>query len=78
MEFSAETIRLFRLHSHHLDRKLPFESILEAAGACGLQNSPPGCCHKNRELLRGWREMETEVPEQDGAEKMQSGKEVER
>lgn len=42
MEFSAETIRLFRLHSHHLDRKLPFESILEAAGACGLQNSPPG------------------------------------
>ena len=36
------------------------------------------CCHKNRELLRGWREMETEVPEQDGAENMQRGKEVER
>lgn len=27
---------------HHLDKKIPPESILEAAGACGLQNSPPG------------------------------------
>lgn len=42
MEFSSETIRRFRLHSHHLDQKLPFERLTEAAGACGLQNSPPG------------------------------------
>jgi hypothetical protein len=42
MERNAEQIRSLRLHAHHLDRKLPFTGIKEAAGACGLQNSPPG------------------------------------
>lgn len=41
-EADAEKIRRFRLRSHHLDRKYGEESILEAAGACGFQNSPPG------------------------------------
>jgi hypothetical protein len=32
----------YRLHSHHLDTKVPAKDLTEAAGACGLQNSPPG------------------------------------
>lgn len=39
---TEDQIRSFRLHSHHLDREYGEESILEVAGACGLQNSPPG------------------------------------
>ncbi len=35
-------IRRYRLCVHHLNRKLPASGLLEAAGACGLQNSPPG------------------------------------
>ena len=42
MEIRAEQIRNYRLRAHHLDRKLPADGLLEAAGACGLQNSPPG------------------------------------
>ncbi|MCI0398115.1 MAG: winged helix DNA-binding domain-containing protein [Chloroflexi bacterium] len=32
----------FRLDGHHLARPLPSGSLLEAAGACAVQNSPPG------------------------------------
>ncbi len=42
MERNVEQIRSLRLHAHHLDRKLPPAGMKEAAGACGLQNSPPG------------------------------------
>lgn len=35
-------IRMFRLHSHHLDREYGKSEILDIAGACGLQNTPPG------------------------------------
>ena len=42
MELTMEQIRAFRLRSHHLDRELPLSRLEEAAGACGLQNSPPG------------------------------------
>lgn len=39
---TEDQIRSFRLRAHYLDREYGKESILEAAGACGLQNSPPG------------------------------------
>jgi len=42
IEPSIEQIRSFRLHSHHLDRMYERSDIAEIAGACGLQNSPPG------------------------------------
>lgn len=42
MELSARQIRAHRLHAHHLDQKYPFSELLNIAGACGLQNSPPG------------------------------------
>lgn len=42
MKITAGQIRGHRLRAHHLDRKYPMDSILAAAGACGLQNSPPG------------------------------------
>jgi hypothetical protein len=32
----------FRLEGHHLAARLPPGSLLRAAGACGLQNTPPG------------------------------------
>lgn len=32
----------FRLDSHYLSRRLPHGSLLQAAGACALQNTPPG------------------------------------
>lgn len=41
-ELNAESIRLFRLHAHHLDTRLEKEWISEAAGTCGMQNTPPG------------------------------------
>lgn len=41
-EASPEQIRRFRLRSHHLDRFCSEEEIMEAVGACGMQNSPPG------------------------------------
>lgn len=37
-----EQIRAYRLRAHHLDQKLPPDALETAAGACGLQNSPPG------------------------------------
>lgn len=42
MNIELEQIRAYRLRIHHLDKKLPADGILEAAGVCGLQNSPPG------------------------------------
>lgn len=42
MRVTAEQIRNYRLQAHHLDRKMPMNGVLDAAGACGLQNSPPG------------------------------------
>lgn len=42
MRVTPEQIRGYRLHAHHLDKKIPAEDILTAAGACGLQNTPPG------------------------------------
>lgn len=41
-EPTLHQIRSFRLRSHHLDGKYPLQSILEAVGACGMQNTPPG------------------------------------
>lgn len=41
-EPSVEQIRNFRLHSHHLDAKYELADIESIAGACGLQNTPPG------------------------------------
>lgn len=32
----------FRIDCHHLARRLPPGSLLEAAGTCGIQDSPPG------------------------------------
>lgn len=32
----------FRLDGHNLARRLPSGSLLRAAGACGIQNTPPG------------------------------------
>lgn len=39
---SPEQLRRFRLAAHRLDRRRPLEELTRAAGACGLQNSPPG------------------------------------
>lgn len=41
-ELSVEQIRNFRLSAHHLDGVYGREHIPELAGACGMQNSPPG------------------------------------
>ncbi|WP_343209423.1 winged helix DNA-binding domain-containing protein [Anaerolentibacter hominis] len=38
----TENIRSYRLRAHHLDQKVSFSGLTDAAGACGLQNSPPG------------------------------------
>ena len=35
----------FRLHQHHLADRLPPGSLVAAAGACGLQNTPPGSAY---------------------------------
>lgn len=42
MNIETEQIRSHRLRAHHLDKKLPLTGLTAAAGACGLQNSPPG------------------------------------
>lgn len=42
MELSQTRVRALRLHAHHLDTPLPADGLLQAAAACGLQNSPPG------------------------------------
>lgn len=42
MRIEPEQIREYRLRVHHLDEKMPADSLLAVAGVCGLQNSPPG------------------------------------
>lgn len=42
MEINKKTIRNYRLRAHHLDSRLPLDGMIQASGACGLQNSPPG------------------------------------
>ena len=42
MTATLEQVRAFRLRRHHLDCPLPPKRLTEAAGACGVQNSPPG------------------------------------
>lgn len=42
MELTVKQVRAHRLAAHHLVKKLPPAGLLQAAGACGLQNSPPG------------------------------------
>lgn len=41
-DISTMQIRSYRLHSHHLDAEYQKTDITTVAGACGLQNSPPG------------------------------------
>jgi hypothetical protein len=38
----AEKALAFRLSGHNLSKRLPLGSLPEAAGACGVQNTPPG------------------------------------
>lgn len=42
MKIETENIRSYRLKVHHLEKKLPLSELVDAAGACGVQNSPPG------------------------------------
>lgn len=42
MQLTDNQIRGYRLRAHHLDRRLPGDGMIDAAGACGLQNTPPG------------------------------------
>ena len=42
MDVTCGQVRAFRLRAHHLDHKLPPGQLEQAAGACGIQNSPPG------------------------------------
>lgn len=37
-----DQVLAFRLAGHHLDTRLPRRLLLQAAGACGVQNTPPG------------------------------------
>ena len=41
-KISDGQIRDYRLWAHHLDAKRPMSALKAAAGACGVQNSPPG------------------------------------
>lgn len=38
----TDRVRAFRLCGHNLSRRLPPGSMIKAAGACGIQNTPPG------------------------------------
>ena len=42
MDMELNRIRAFRLRAHHLDKRYPVACLTDAAGVCGLQNSPPG------------------------------------
>ena len=42
MQITDGAIRRFRLRAHHLTERLPAGALAAAAGACGVQNSPPG------------------------------------
>ena len=39
---SAEQVVAFRVAAHNLNERLPKEGIVEAAGVCGVQDTPPG------------------------------------
>jgi hypothetical protein len=39
---STSEVIAFRLDAHHLTRRIAGDRLLEAAGRCGIQNSPPG------------------------------------
>jgi hypothetical protein len=39
---TKEQVRQFRLYTHHLNKKYQKSDVEDIAGACGLQNSPPG------------------------------------
>lgn len=39
---SDDEVIAFRLAAHHLDERLSSDELMTAAGACGIQNSPPG------------------------------------
>ncbi|BCN79544.1 winged helix DNA-binding domain-containing protein [Prescottella equi] len=38
----ADDVVAYRLHAHHLTGRRPLTDLLDVAGACGIQNSPPG------------------------------------
>ncbi|BCJ68328.1 winged helix DNA-binding domain-containing protein [Polymorphospora rubra] len=42
VKVSRDDIIAFRLHAQHLTERLGEQGLLDAAGACGVQNSPPG------------------------------------
>lgn len=42
LRLEREQVLAFRLANHNLARRLPSGSLVEAARACGVQNSPPG------------------------------------
>jgi hypothetical protein len=42
LEVNIQNIRLFRLYTHHLDKRREKKHIPEIVGACGMQNTPPG------------------------------------
>jgi hypothetical protein len=39
---SKSEVVAFRLNAHHLSKRVGADGLLEAAGRCGIQNSPPG------------------------------------
>lgn len=39
---SSRQVIGFRLHAHHLDERLAEDALLDAAGRCAIQDSPPG------------------------------------
>lgn len=41
-EVSRGDVIAFRLGAHHLTERLGENGLLDAAGRCGIQNSPPG------------------------------------
>ncbi|MFG1784394.1 DNA glycosylase AlkZ-like family protein [Rhodococcus oryzae] len=42
VEARTSDVVAFRLHAHHLTDRQPTDGLHEIAGACGIQNSPPG------------------------------------
>jgi hypothetical protein len=42
MSVTRDQALAFRLAGHNLTKRLPAGSLLQAAGACGIQNTPPG------------------------------------
>lgn len=42
MHPSRAEVVAFRMAAHHLTERRPVEALLEVAGACGVQDSPPG------------------------------------